>query len=139
MTKPCTTGDIFDMEKDVMCFYDNLLRSTNGLQEDEILKIRAIIYEVVINFRTLQTELISAVARHRGLKIRELILLDQNTKLETSEAALLMKMKGLVDMQISEIQGAVKDLMSGLAVVGLEEILKTVGISMLPRGANNGR
>ncbi|KKM68839.1 hypothetical protein LCGC14_1456890 [marine sediment metagenome] len=133
MTKTCTIGDLFDMEKRVMAFYDDLLRKASSIGEVENLKLRAAAYEVVMCYRTFQVELSNAAARNRGVRLRELPLLDHCLPLETAEAAMLMKMKGIFDLHVAEMEKAVTEAKAGKSNDEFLEVIKSIGLTVLPK------
>jgi hypothetical protein len=135
MVKTCTIGDLFDMEKQVMTFYDGLLRTAHSIGEVENPKLRAAAYEVVMCYRTLQVELTNAVARNRGVRLRELPLLNHGAPLEIAETAMLMNMKGVFDLHVAEIEKAVTDAKEGKTRDKFLDVIKSIGLTILPKEA----
>ncbi len=136
MNKTSTIGDLFDMEKQVMDFYDALLRSVHTVSEGENLNLRGAAYEIVMNYRTLQVNLAVAIANNRGIPFKKIPALSPDTVLKPSEATMLMAMKGLFSTHVEGIERLVAEARAGVAHDSLAEMLKSIGLTLLPKEGN---
>ena len=117
MNKITTIGDLFDMEKQVMAFYDAVPTGLRGPA-----------YEIVMAYRALQVELSNLIARNRHIALEDLPALDRQERLSPPEAAILMQMKGVFSRDVENIDQA----------ESLAEILQAVGLTLLPKEGNRG-
>lgn len=102
-----TLGDVWDMERRVMEFYDSLMKESREGGDKTSDTLKATAFQVVMSFRTTQVELINNMARTRELSIAGLALLPDTHGLSSAEASVLRLMKGLFLLHRGEITKAV--------------------------------
>ena len=128
-----TLGDLWDMERRVMEFYDSLMAEFNAGGGQDIT-LRGLAYQTVMSYRTIQVELVNSMARNRHGSVAALATFPDDHELTDHEASVLRLMKGMFQLHRNELADAVgiSEKKSPKQAARFQNILDTVEID--PRG-----